>query len=165
MGNVVRSYEELRGALAFYADDECREFAAKGIITERPILGVKIPIVREVVSRVPFECYGEFFELKIEKLFEDSAGEFAVRVGLVMLKVAYVKPEWLEVIFDRVEMLRGREEYYVRMATSWLLAECFVKFPEETYGYLKVSRLPVWTFNQTISKICDSLRVDEEIKK
>ena len=59
----------------------------------------------------------------------------------------------------------AREEYYVRMAIAWLVAECFIKYPEITLGYLKVSQLPKWTFNKAISKICDSYRVDEEMKE
>ena len=50
------------------------------------------------------------------------------------------------------------------MAIAWLLSECFIKFPEPTFDYLKTSKLPKWTFNKTISKICDSYRVDPEVK-
>ena len=85
-------------------------------------------------------------------------------MGLVILKCAYVEPDYLSLIFDRVERLASKEEYYIRMAIAWLLAECFIKFPEETLSYLKVSKLPKWTFNKTISKICDSYRVDDEMK-
>lgn len=225
MSREIRSYEELRGALAFYAEDEYREFAMKGIISERPFIGVRIPKVRELVGLVPSQCYeeflrvepvaieevlargmmickllypemlgwfdsqvsyidnwctcdvfcsgvckvakkyrGEFFEAKVEGLLAD-AREFAVRVGLVILKCGYVEADYLAVIFDRVERLGEREEYYIRMAIAWLIAECFIKFPEETMGYLKVSQLPDWTFNKTISKICDSYRVDEGMKE
>ena len=106
----------------------------------------------------------EFLDLKVKKLL-DSNDEFAVRVGLVILKCAYVEGDYLEMIFERVENLRGREEYYVKMAIAWLLSECFIKFPAATTGYLVESKLPKWTFNKTISKICDSYRVDDETKK
>ena len=106
----------------------------------------------------------EFLDLKIEKLLKDPR-EFAIRTGLVLLKCSYVDFDYLAVIFDRVEELRGREEYYVKMAIAWLVCECFIKFPEETFGYLRVSRLPKWTFNKAISKICDSHRVAPEAKE
>ena len=80
------------------------------------------------------------------------------------MKCYYVDFDYLAVIFGVVERLAEREEYYVRMAIAWLLAECFIKFPDETMSYLAVSHLPKWTYNKTISKICDSLRVDEGIK-
>ena len=106
----------------------------------------------------------EFFETKINGLLSDKSGEFAVRVGLVLLKSAYIEPEWLNVIFDRVDGLAEREEYYIRMGIAWLLCDYFIKYPTATIGYMVSSGLPVWTFNKTISKICDSYRVDEETK-
>ena len=221
----ILNYEELRGRLAFYAEDEYRDFTAKLLACERPLIGVRIPVVRKVAGLIPRELYGEFlqvkpatveevlvrgmliskmpydemlewfdsqvdeidnwctcdvfcsgvskvvrkkraefFESRIEGLLDDLR-EFAVRVGLVMLKCAYVDVQWLAVIFDRVEKLGMREEYYIRLAIAWLLAECFIKYPEETLGYLKVSRLPKWTFNKTISKIRDSYRVSGEMKE
>ena len=106
----------------------------------------------------------EFLDLKVKKLL-GAKDEFAVRVGLVMLKTAYIEADNLEMIFAWTEKLRKREEYYVRMAIAWLLSECFIKFPAATTGYLVESKLPKWTYNKTISKICDSYRVDNETKK
>ena len=230
----ILEYGELKSALASLADDEYREFSMKGIPSERPFIGVRIPLVREVVKRVPdgkiaeflkvepvaieevlargmlicrlpyeeivssrdelcgrswFDsqisyidnwctcdifCSGMcrkigkhqegFLELKVDGLL-GAKDEFAVRAGLVILKCGYVREDYLAVIFDRVEKLAGREEYYIRMAIAWLIAECFIKYPEETLAYMKVSGLPKWTYNKTISKICDSLRVDVEVKE
>ena len=222
---MIRNYEELRERLAFYVDDEYRVFAMKGIPSERPLIGVRMPDIRKIVNNIDLECYtdilavspvtfeevvvrgilicklsyeemlkyfdsqisyidnwaacdlfcsglrkvisknrGEFLDSKIEKLLNDSR-EFVVRVGLVILKCVYMDFDYLNLIFDRVEKLVLREEYYIRMAIAWLLAECFIKFPEETFVYLKVSHLPKWTFNKTISKICDSYRVEDEAKE
>lgn len=230
----ILEYGELRSVLAELAEDEYREFCMKGIPSERPFIGVRIPLVREVVKRVsdekiaeflkvepvaieevlargmlicrlPYEeivgsrddlcgrswfdsqisyidnwctcdifCSGvcrkigkhreEFLELKVNGLFQ-ARDEFAVRAGLVILKCGYVSEDYLAVIFDRVEGLVEREEYYIRMAIAWLLAECFIKYPEVTLAYMKVSGLPKWTYNKMISKICDSYRVDEETKE
>lgn len=221
----IEKYNELRERLAFYADDEYRDFSMRGIPSERPFIGVRIPKIRELaglvskekieeflkvspvtfeeviargflICRLPYEemilyfdsqinyiddwaacdtfCSGlgklvrkrraEFWEFKVEKLLEDER-EFAARAGLVLLKCYYVDFDYLAVIFGVVERLAEREEYYVRMAIAWLLAECFIKFPDETTSYLAVSHLPRWTYNKTISKICDSLRVEPEIKE
>ncbi len=221
----MQDYAEMRGRLADLADDEYREFIMKGIPSERPFIGVRIPQIREIAAKVPMEriddflkvepvafeelvtrgflvcrlpytemlkrfdsqvtqiddwcscdtfCSAvakkikrhktEFFEEKIDRLLLDDSPEFVVRTGLVLLKCAYVEPEWLQVIFDRVERLASREEYYVKMATAWLLCDCFIKFPTATIGYMVGCSLPAWTFNKTISKICDSHRVDEETK-
>ena len=104
----------------------------------------------------------EFYKLKVVPLLE-SSGEFSTRVGVVML-LGYVSSEWLSTIFERVEELASREEYYVKMAVAWLVAECFIKFPEETMEYLRDSSLPAWTYNKAISKVCDSYRVSKEMK-
>ncbi|MBQ3464610.1 DNA alkylation repair protein [Candidatus Saccharibacteria bacterium] len=105
----------------------------------------------------------EFLDLKVKKLLEDKH-EFTIRVGLVLLKAYYVETNNLAWIFEEVEKLASREEYYIRMAIAWLISECFIKYPAATTGYLVSSSLPKWTFNKTISKICDSYRVDEETK-
>ena len=110
----------------------------------------------------------DFLDRKVEKLLK-SRNEFATRTGIVCLLDFYVKPAYLQLLFDRAESLKDREGYYVKMALAWLLAECFIKFPEETYIYIKESHLDNWTINKAISKICDSRRVDvkqkDEIKK
>lgn len=230
---MIENYSEFREKLAYYADDSYREFSQKGIPTERPFIGVRIPQIREiannispkfydnflktepvaieevlargmVICRLQYEeilapqkafynksyfdsqidiidnwctcdtfCSGvakriknhraEFLDQKIENLLTDSR-EFAVRTGLVLLKCAYMDFDYLNLIFDRVESLRNREEYYIKMASAWLIAECFTKYPEATFAYLKFTKLPKWTFNKTISKICDSYRVLEEDK-
>ena len=105
----------------------------------------------------------EFLDEKVEPLLK-SDKEFAIRVGLIILKSSYLDADYLNLIFDRVESLKNVDKYYVKMAIAWLLSECFIKFPEETLGFLKVSGLPAWTFNKTISKICDSFRVESETK-
>lgn len=217
--------EFLREKLAVLADDGYREFSMKGIPTDRPFIGVRIPQVEEVVKNLPNNCYAEilkaepvaieevlargmvvarlpypemlaqfdsqvgyidnwctcdifcsriakavrrhreeFLELKLEPLLK-SSDEFAVRVGLMLLKTAYMDFDYLALIFDRVEKLADRDEYYIKMAIAWLLSECFIKFPEATLSYLKISHLPKWTFNKTISKICDSYRVEPEMKE
>ena len=221
---MINSYEGLRGRLASFADDEYRDFVMRGIPSERPFIGVRIPRIRGIVAEIPEEKIPELIEVepvafeevlargmmicrlpyekmlqefdsqityiddwcacdvfvaglrknikkhrvdlldeKVEGLLTDKR-EFAVRVGIVMLKSYYVDADHLGMIFDRVERLADREEYYVKMAIAWLIAECFIKYPEVTLGYLKVSRLPKWTYNKTIAKICDSYRVDEGMK-
>ena len=105
----------------------------------------------------------DFLDNKVENLLS-SKDEFAVRTGVVCLLDFYVKPEFIHLIFDRIENLRAREEYYIKMAIAWLLAECFIKYPEMTRDYLGRSKLDKWTFNKAISKICDSYRVDNDTK-
>lgn len=210
--------------MAGLAEDEYREFVMKICPSERPFLGVRVPLIRDVCKKVSKEkipeilavepvgyeevlargfliarlsydemlkwfdsqvdaiddwstcdtfCSAiskiikkhrtEFFEAKIDELLDDKR-EFAVRVGLVLLKACYVEPDYLHVIFDRIEKLGARKEYYIRMGIAWLLCDCFIKYPTATTGYLVSCKLPDWTYNKALSKICDSYRVDDETK-
>lgn len=106
----------------------------------------------------------EFIEKKIQKLL-DSKHEFITRIGLVLLKCCYIESTYLKYIFAQTDRLSSRDEYYVKMALAWLISECFIKYPSETMDYLSKSKMPAWTFNKTISKICDSYRIDTEMKK
>lgn len=97
--------------------------------------------------------------------FIKSSREFTVRMALVCLKGYYITPDYLAVIFDRIASVKDREEYYIKMAVAWLVSECFIKYPDETYGFLNAKILPAWTQNKSISKIRDSYRVPKEIKE
>ena len=220
----IESYEDLKKRLLSEAEEKYRDFMISVTPSRKPILGVRIPKVRELAKSVPkdkiddllkeepriFEevlfrgflicrlpykemlkwfdsqvgyigdwaacdtfCAAlrpviknhkmDFLKTEINALLKDQR-EFATRIGLVILKNSYLECDFLPIIFNKVERLRNREEYYVRMGIAWLLSDCFVKFPEITYTYLVAARLPSRTINKTISKICDSSRVDAETK-
>ena len=46
------------------------------------------------------------------------------------------------------------------MAISWLLCECYVKYRDETYEYIKGASLNQFVLRKTISKVNDSFRVN-----
>lgn len=117
-----------------------------------------------VVSSIKsIKKHREDFLPEIDK-FLKSPHEFTVRTGLICLKAYYITPDYLAVIFDRVTEVKDREEYYIKMAVAWLISECFIKYPDETHGFLKSKILPAWTQNKSISKIRDSYRVPTEVK-
>lgn len=105
----------------------------------------------------------DFLERKVELLLK-SQKEFETRTGVVCLLDLYITAEYLPRIFDSIELLKSRDEYYVKMAVAWLLAECYIKFPTETEAFMSKTELNSWTFNKAISKICDSYRVSAEDK-
>ncbi len=106
--------------------------------------------------------YKEKFLSKIEE-FLNSPYEYTVRVGLVLLLNFYVEKEYIPKILSLVDKL-NREEYYINMASSWLLAECYIKEKELTLPFLEQNHLSKFVQNKTISKICDSYRVPKEDK-
>lgn len=64
-------------------------------------------------------------------------------------------------IFKKISL---KEEYMVMMAEAWLLATVAITFPDEVFSYLKYID-DVILKRKTISKMCDSYRINEDIKK
>lgn len=86
------------------------------------------------------------------------------RFGLVLLLDHYIKEENLKTIFEICKKIKT-DEYYVKMAISWLLSICYIKYPSKTLSFLKRANLDKFTHNKTISKICDSKRIDKNVKE
>lgn len=86
------------------------------------------------------------------------------RFGLVLLLDHYIKKDNLQFIYDKCISIKTNE-YYVKMAISWLLSICYIKYPKETLNFLKKANLDKFTHNKTISKICDSKRIEKEEKE
>ena len=105
----------------------------------------------------------DFLERKVKPLLK-SQKEFETRTGLVCLLDLFMSEEYLSTIFESIESLKDRNEYYVKMAAAWLLAECYIKFPAKTEVFMDRTKLNNWAFNKAISKICDSYRVSIEDK-
>lgn len=104
----------------------------------------------------------EYF-LNIIKELINSSKPFNIRVGLILLLSYYVEEDYLSLIYNTLDSIKS-EEYYVNMASSWLLCEVFVKFQASTLKYLEHNNLNKFIINKGISKIRDSYRVDKNIK-
>ena len=85
------------------------------------------------------------------------------RFFIVMLKCYYVNDLYLDYIFNELDKIDSTD-YYINMGAAWLLSECFIKYPNETFEYMKKSKLNKFAFNKGISKIHDSYRVSDEYK-
>lgn len=92
----------------------------------------------------------------------NSTEEFQKRFGVVML-LHFIDEDYINSILSYVDTF-SHEGYYARMAVAWLVSICFVKFPQKTMTYLEHSQLDNWTFNKSLQKIIESLRVDKESK-
>lgn len=92
-----------------------------------------------------------------------SQEEYDIRFGYVMLLTYFIDDDYIDSVLDLVDNFKD-ERYYARMAAAWALSICYVKQPEKTFKYLNSSRLDNWTFNKSIQKICESLRVDKDTK-
>lgn len=93
-----------------------------------------------------------------------SSNEYTVRFGIVCLLDYYLLDEKLtDEIFKKIIPLQDKT-YYIDMAIAWLVSVSFVKFKDITLNLLKSGDLTKNVQNKSISKICDSFRVDSSDK-
>jgi len=92
-----------------------------------------------------------------------SKEEYEVRFGVVMLLNFYINKEYIERTLEVLDNIK-HPGYYVKMAVAWAVSICYIKFPKETMEYLKNNTLDDFTFNKSLQKITESLRVDKETK-
>jgi 3-methyladenine DNA glycosylase AlkD len=92
-----------------------------------------------------------------------SHHEFQLRFAIVMMLGYYLDSQYI----DRVLLLLDgvkHDGYYVKMAVAWTISICFIKYPEKTMTYLKNNTLDDFTYNKTLQKITESLRVNKVMK-
>ena len=92
-----------------------------------------------------------------------SDKEFEIRFAYVMLLNYYLNDEYIDRVFELIDKFKDNK-YYSKMAVAWLVSMCYIKFPNKTEQYLKNSKLDDWTFNKSIQKICESLKIDAKTK-
>ncbi len=109
----------------------------------------------KVFKKIPFDSVLKYI---------NSTNPWTIRFGLVLLLNYYINEEYIAKILRICDNVKS-EEYYVQMANAWLISICFIKFQKTTYDFLLNNSLNDFTFNKSISKICDSYRVDKEIKE
>lgn len=81
-----------------------------------------------------------------------------------MLLDFYINDEYIDKVLKLLDNV-NHPGYYAKMAVAWAVSICYIKFPEKTMDYLKNNNLDDFTYNKSLQKICESLRVDKETKK
>lgn len=98
----------------------------------------------------------------IQQYFE-SKQEYEKRFAFVMMLNYFVNEKYIDKCLKKFDKFKD-ERYYAKMAAAWALSICYIKFPKKTLEYLKISKLDKWTYNKSIQKICESLRVNKKTK-
>lgn len=95
-----------------------------------------------------------------------SSNPWLIRVQLVSFIDYYFDDEYIDKVLDICKKVKS-DEYYVKMGLAWLLSIFFIKQREKTYKFLIDNRdnFDTWTYNKTIQKIRESLRVSKEDKE
>lgn len=96
--------------------------------------------------------------------YSNSPNEYEKRFFYVMLLNYFIDDDYVDKCLEYIDNFVD-ERYYAKMGTAWALSIIFIKYPEKTFAYLKNSKLEKWTYNKSIQKICESLRVDKETKR
>jgi len=123
-------------------------------------------MVDSIVSNLKiFKKYEkEVFE--IAKKYINSDKEFEIRFGYCILLSYYINAN-KQLYIDEILTLCNKKHsiYYVQMMVAWLLSFAYIKFKDKTYNLLLNNNLDDFTYNKTISKICDSYRISKEEKQ
>ena len=182
--------ENIRKELQTLVDSKYQEFHSALVPGTENILGVRIPQLRVMAKEIAKrDDWRIFIEATDTKFYEEamlqgmvigrskkgketvwqfiqpylkSPQEFELRFGIVML-FHYIDEEHIDLLLKYTDSF-CHDAYYARMAMAWMISICFVKFPEKTMEYLKHSKLDNWTYNKSLQKTIESLRVDKRTK-
>lgn len=102
--------------------------------------------------------------LEFLKPYMNSEKEYELRFAIVMLMDYYLDDECLQFTVDYLAKIKS-DYYYVNMAVAWALSVAFVKKSSSVLPLIENYILPPFVHNKTISKICDSYRVDKTTKE
>jgi 3-methyladenine DNA glycosylase AlkD len=80
-----------------------------------------------------------------------------------MLIDFYIDDDYRRSVLKQLDSIT-HDGYYVKMAVAWAISICYIKFEEITLDYLKNNNLNDFTYNKSLQKICESLKVNKNSK-
>lgn len=92
----------------------------------------------------------------------DRPGEYEKRFAVVTM-MRFIDDDHIDRILYELNRVE-HEGYYLKMGVAWALSFCYIRYPERTLEMLKGCDLDDFTYNKTLQKIVESLRVDEETR-
>lgn len=106
----------------------------------------------------------EFLEYIISIL--DSEKEYYKRFGIVVLLNYYIKDEYIDFVLNKLLNIKS-DYYYVKMAVSWCISICLIKYFDKTQKFLTMNKnyFDKWTYNKALQKGIESFRISKENKE
>lgn len=97
--------------------------------------------------------------------YKNSKKEFESRIVAVVLLSHYLNDEYITRVFEVLNEL-NTNDYYSQMGVAWAIATIMGKYPEKCLEYLNnpKCKLDKTTYNKSLQKIRESLKVSKEIK-
>lgn len=106
------------------------------------------------LKKLSFDKYYDFF---LDTY--NSNNTYEERISYVLGLKYYKEKEVLKII----PLIKLNKEYMVMMAEAWLLSVIAITYPTDVFDFLK-SIDDITLKRKTISKICDSRRIEEGLK-
>ncbi len=101
---------------------------------------------------------------KFAKSYLKSDKTYDIRTAVVIMLFHFIDDDYIDKMFPIFDNIK-HQDYYVKMAVAWAVSICFVHYPEKTMTYLKNNKLDDETYNKSLQKIRESLRVSKETKE
>ena len=100
----------------------------------------------------------------MEKYF-DSPKEFESRIVSVLLLSHFLDDNYIDKTINTLDKL-STNDYYSQMGVAWAFATIMGKYPDKCMEYLtsKNCNLDKITYNKTLQKIRESLKVSKDVK-
>ena len=93
-----------------------------------------------------------------------SKDVYVIRFAIEMLMLHFLDDEFKAEYLDLVASIEN-DEYYIKMMQAWYFATALAKQYDDAVKYIVDKRLDKWVHNKTISKACESYRVDKSHKE
>ena len=90
---------------------------------------------------------------------------YVCRFGIGMIMQLYLEDEYFKKTYLDIIAKIKTEDYYINMMRAWTFQVALVKQWEEAIVYIEKGLLDEFTHNKTISKSCDSYKVEKEKKE
>ena len=98
--------------------------------------------------------------------YKNSKQEFESRVVSVSLLSHYLNDNYIDRVINILNEL-NTDDYYSQMGVAWAIATIMGKYPKKCLNYLKSKNcnLDKITYNKSLQKIRESLKVSSDIKE
>lgn len=98
--------------------------------------------------------------------FKKEKNEYYLRFYIVSLLDYYINDKYIDYVLENMLKIKS-DYYYVKMAISWCLSICLVKYFDKTIKFLNVNKEKIdkWTYNKALQKAIESFRINNEDKK
>jgi len=98
-------------------------------------------------------------------LFKNK-NEYYLRFSIVILLDYYINDDYIDFVLEK--MLETKSDYYyVKMAISWGLSICLIKYFDKTKNFMELNKdkFDIWTYNKALQKGKESFRISKENKE